>query len=100
MVKLKLIKARSYCRGKVEVTKENPFVEVSEAEAKVLLETGYFAEEKTETKPDLDNMTVEDIPSMKITDLRQFAEAKGINLGGATKKEEIVSLITAWFENN
>lgn len=100
MVKLKLVKARSYCRGNVEVTKENPFVEVSEAESEVLLKTGYFAEVKTETKIELDDVTVDDIASMKIADLRCFAEAKEIDLGGAIKKEEIISVITAWFENN
>lgn len=85
--KLLLTKGMSY-HGIVSATKKNPIVEVDNKKiADAAVKTGYFKlieSEKTE------------LSEMNITELKSYAEEKGIDVSNASTKEDIRSLIEAF----
>lgn len=96
MIKLKLKKGLSYC-GVVSATKEHPYVDVeNEAAAKLAVASGYFEVVSSGTNaPNSEPATgaVTKLDVMTVAQLRDYAKENGIDLAGATKKEEILSVI-------
>lgn len=95
MIKLKLKKGLSYC-GVVSATKERPYVDVeNEAAAKLAVASGYF--EVVSSGVNAPNSepagAVTKLDVMTVAQLRDYAKENGIDLAGATKKEEILSVI-------
>lgn len=106
MYKLKLKKALSYA-GIVTATKDKPYVTVEdEAVANAAVASGFFEiveVNATEEPPaKFATGTITKFNVMTITQLREYAKTNNIDLGKATKKEEIVLLIeqAANGENN
>jgi len=92
MYRVKLIKGRSYT-GAIRATQEQPFVDVEDkAIAEAAVATGYF--ELVEAEGDDDNGSA-DISKMTVPQLEQYAKDNNIDLGGATKKADIIKAIEA-----
>lgn len=70
----------------IELKKLNVHRIVDSEEAAVRLETDGFTVVSEEVEPDF--------ASMKVAELRAYAEEKGVDLGGATKKEDIIRALT------
>lgn len=101
--KLKLIKALSYS-GIISATSNNPFVIVDNEDiAKKAVDTGYF-ELVSKTNGDIpytlsdDDETSEldfdEISSMSISELKDFAAKHEIDLSGKNKKADILEAIS------
>jgi len=92
MYRVKLIKGRSYT-GAIRATKDEPFVDVEDkAIADAAVATGYF--EFVEAEGGDDN-AVTDISKMTVPQLEQYAKDNNIDLGGATRKADIIKAIEA-----
>ena len=92
MYRVKLVKGRSY-NGAIRATQEEPFVDVEDkAIADAAVATGYF--EYVESEGD-DNNAPADISKMTVPQLEQYAKDNNIDLGGATKKADIIKAIEA-----
>jgi len=100
MVKLKLIKARSYS-GLVKATTKQPYVEVeAEKDAQALVATGYFEvcasdaagadTEQEDSSPDYEALS-----EMTKAELTRYAEDNGISLDGCKTKADILEAISA-----
>lgn len=112
MYKIKLNKGLSYSTKindrLVSATREKPFLELEDAEAEILLASGYFetvssspveltaeeADENTgvidmneEPEPAYTGKTLEE---MNISELETFATYKNVSLKGAKKKDDII----------
>ncbi|MBQ3160560.1 MAG: Rho termination factor N-terminal domain-containing protein [Oscillospiraceae bacterium] len=120
MVKIKLIKGRSYLGetkdGTIKATLKKPVVSVSEEEAKRLISTGYFALTKDADDKSGNNgeenggestgdnnkdgelfegeIDSETLEAMNINELRAFASEHGIDLSGKSRKAEILEAIS------
>lgn len=101
MIKVKLIKGRSYT-GFITATQKHPIVEVkSKAEADAAIATGYFelysevAEVaqndavKSESVPDYESLS-----NMTKAELTAYAEENGISLDGCKTKADILEAIS------
>lgn len=92
MYTLKLIKGKSYT-GAVRATEKKPLVELeNKAEAEALVATGYFALISEDTPDPLPDIDVE-LEKMTIAQLQEFAKLNDIDLGGATRKDDILTAI-------
>ena len=100
MYKVKLIKGLSYT-GAVHATKDNPYVDVESKEAAdAAVATGYFelveatADDNTDGEKN-DNSGATDLDKMTVPQLKAYAAEKGIDLEGASRKDDIVAKIVA-----
>ena len=92
MYRVKLIKGRSYT-GAIRATQDEPFVDVEDkAIAEAAVATGYF--ELIDAEGGDDN-GVTDISKMTVPQLEQYAKDNNIDLGGATRKADIIKAIEA-----
>lgn len=71
----------------IELKKLNVHRIVDSEEAAARLETDGFEVVTKEAEPDFS--------AMKVDELRAYAEGKGIDLGGAVKKDDIIKAIKA-----
>ncbi|SDJ76580.1 hypothetical protein [Paenibacillus naphthalenovorans] len=55
----------------------------------------YEVEETQESNPDLDSLNAKPIERMTVAELKEYADQNSINLGDATKKDDILMLIQA-----
>lgn len=96
MIHLKLCKALSYS-GIVSATKAAPDVFVEdEKTALAAVSTGYFkiVEGDTPTPPpQVPTGTITKLDTMSVAQLKDYAKNNGIDLNGATRKEEILAAI-------
>ena len=102
MIKVKLIKGRSYT-GFITATQKHPIVEVkTEAEADAAVATGYFerysdavvdaaenVEAEGDSVPDYENLS-----EMTKAELIAYAEAEGISVEGCKTKADILEAIS------
>ena len=100
MYKVKLIKGLSYT-GAVHATKDNPYVDVESKEAAdAAVATGYFelveatADDNTDGGKN-DNSGATDLDKMTVPQLKAYAAEKGIDLEGASRKDDIIAKIAA-----
>ena len=100
MYKVKLIKGLSYT-GAVHATKDNPYVDVESKEAAdAAVATGYFelveatADDNTDGEKN-DNSGATDLDKMTVPQLKAYATEKGIDLEGASRKDDIIAKIAA-----
>ena len=100
MYKVKLIKSLSYT-GAVHATKDNPYVDVESKEAAdAAVATGYFelveatADDNTDGEKN-DNSGATDLDKMTVPQLKAYAAEKGIDLEGASRKDDIIAKIAA-----
>ena len=105
MYKVKLIKGLSYT-GAVHATKDNPYVDVESKEAAdAAVATGYFelveataddntADDNTDGENN-DNSGATDLDKMTVPQLKAYAAEKGIDLEGASRKDDIIAKIAA-----
>lgn len=75
----------------VEAGKTSEDLDVSEAEAKAAKATGWFSRAKVEDDDDADDD--KPLGELTVAKLRALAEAEEIDLGDATKKDDIVAAI-------
>lgn len=95
MIHLKLCKALSYS-GIVSATKSAPDVFVEdEKTALAAVSTGYFkiVEGDTSTPPKVPTGTITKLDTMSVAQLKEYAKENGIDLNGATRKEDILTAI-------
>lgn len=95
MYTLKLIRGLSYC-GIVTASRERPCVLVEEEElANAVVATGYFEliDVNPEAWPETEEGTVERMDTMTVKQLREYAKNIGVDLAGATKKEDILAIL-------
>ena len=106
MIKLKLIKGRSYAFGKTKVISDKPIFETADDKLAVkLVKSGYFiaVSEPAAIKDIPAAVTeVEEIPLEKMTieQLTIYAGENGINLTGLTKKPDILAKIKQVIDDN
>lgn len=100
MYKVKLIKGLSYT-GAVHATKDNPYVDVESKEAAdAAVATGYFelveatADDNNDGEKN-DNSGATDLDKMTVPQLKAYAAEKGIDLEGASRKDDIIAKIAA-----
>ena len=100
MYKVKLIRGLSYT-GAVHATKDNPYVDVESKEAAdAAVATGYFelveatADDNTDGEKN-DNSGATDLDKMTVPQLKAYAAEKGIDLEGASRKDDIIAKIAA-----
>ena len=100
MYKVKLIKGLSYT-GAVHATKDNPYVDVESKEAAdAAVATGYFelveatADDNTDGEKN-DNSGATGLDKMTVPQLKAYAAEKGIDLEGASRKDDIIAKIAA-----
>lgn len=103
MVKVELIKGLSYRGHGVNAIKGIPLT-VNEEKAVTLVDTGFFeyvGENNTLTVSvqNLGLITPEDIEKMKLPQLTDFAEAKGIDISSCKNNKERIEVIKGWLEN-
>lgn len=94
MFTLKLVKAKSYT-GTVHATEKNPIVAVkTQAEADALVQSGYFSlvreSKATEAVSNPVNVPLE---KMTVAQLQTYAKERSIDLGVATRKDDILAAI-------
>lgn len=98
MYHLKLCKALSYS-GVVSATKQQPDVFVEdESTARAAVATGFFAlveGDEITPPPKAPTGTITKFDTMNATQLKKYAKENDIDLGGATKKEDILPIIEA-----
>lgn len=100
--RLKLVKALSYS-GIISATRENPVVIVEdETVANEAVATGYFEliKDKEDDVPPIlpddetSDFDFDEISSMSISKLKNFAEEHDIDISGKTKKADILEVIS------
>lgn len=94
MFKLKLIKGLSYTGYGIKATAANPFVEVDKKEVSdALVASRYFS--FIEGEPSANNDKSGDKPLEKMTEkeLEAYAAENGIDLSGASKKADKLTVI-------
>ena len=102
MLELILIKGKSYT-GAVHATEQRPQVEVEQQEtADYLVDSGYFklVGGSAETPPDTQADADISLTEMSLKQLQEYARENGIDLNGATRKDDVLAAILEAEDNS
>lgn len=96
-MKIRLIKVRSYSGYGVTATVKKPAVDVDTATGRILISTGYFAEDESPdgeyNKPEEPEYTAAGIAKMKKDELIAFAQEHNINMEGCSNQDERIERV-------